>query len=150
MGVELRDKQGLIYGIKSELWSTSDRIGYWKFNTKTAPKNTEKVIKGIFSEIKKLIDYGITDEELNAAKQRQLGLLPFHVETPDDVAQIVFDMLKEKEPFDYFDKKADRIKAVTKEDVIKVAKKYFTLDHYVIAVDGPIEENSLENLINEL
>jgi zinc protease len=150
MGIELRDKQGLIYGIKSELWSTSDKIGYWKFNTKTAPQNTEKVISGIFSEIKKLFETGITDGELNAAKQRQLGLLPFRVETPDDVAQIVFDSLREKEPFDYFDKKADRIKAVTKDDVIKVAKKYFTLDRFVISVDGPIEANSLDNLLTEL
>ena len=150
MGIELRDKQGLIYGIKSELWSTSDDVGYWKFNTKTAPKNTEKLIRGIFSEIKKLFENGITDEELNAGKQRQLGLLPFRVETPDDVAQIVFDLLREKKSFDYFDKKADRIKAVSKEDVMNAARKYLTLGEFVIVVDGPIEENSLDHLISEL
>jgi zinc protease len=150
MGIELRDKQGLIYGIKSELWSTSDNFGYWKFNTKTGPHNTQKVIKGIFSEIKKFFEHGITDEELITAKNRQLGLLPFHVETPDDVAQIVFDSIKENKPFDYFDKKADRIKAVTKEDVMRVAKKYLTTDKFMIVVDGPIEKNELDNLISEL
>jgi zinc protease len=150
MGIELRDKQGLIYGIKSELWSTSDNFGYWKFNTKTGPDNTQKVIKGIFSEIKKFFENGITDEELITAKNRQLGLLPFHVETPDDVAQIVFDSIKENKPFDYFDKKADRIKAVTKEDVMRVAKKYLTTDKFMIVVDGPIEKNALDNLISEL
>ncbi|MFO7526305.1 MAG: pitrilysin family protein, partial [Ignavibacteriaceae bacterium] len=93
MGVELRDKQGLIYGIKSELFSKVDNIGYWKFNTKTGPENTEKVITGIFKEIRKLLDNGITDEELIDAKNRQLGLLPFYVETPDDAAGIVFDMI---------------------------------------------------------
>lgn len=150
MGVELRDRQGLIYGIKSEMWSTSDNFGYWKFNTKTGPQNTEKVIKGIFSEIKKLLKDGVTDEEITAAKNRQLGLLPFYVETPDDVAQIMFDAIKEKKPFDYFDKKGDRILKVTKEDVMRVAKKYFTLDSFYIVVDGPMEENSLDYLINEL
>lgn len=35
IGVELRDKQGLIYGLKSEIWSPSGTIGYWKMNTKT-------------------------------------------------------------------------------------------------------------------
>ena len=150
MGIELRDKQGLIYGIKSELFSKIDNIGYWKFNTKTAPENTEKVIKGIFTEIKKLFKGGITDEELIAAKNRQIGLLPFYVETPDDVAGIVFEMIKDKQSFDYFDKKADRILAVTKEDVLRVAKKYLTLDKYVIVVDGPIEENLLDQLKNEL
>ncbi|HZW38219.1 MAG TPA: pitrilysin family protein [Ignavibacteriaceae bacterium] len=150
MGVELRDKQGLIYGIKSELWYKSDNIGYWKFNTKTGPQNTEKVIKGIFSEIKKLLKDGITDEELNGAKQRQLGLLPFYIETPDDAASIMFEQIREGKPFDFFDKKAQRILSITKADVMRIAKKYFTLDKYIIVVDGPIEENALEHLKNEL
>lgn len=150
MGIELRDKQGLIYGIKSELWRKSDDIGYWKFNTKTGPKNTEKVIKGIFSEIKKLFNEGITDTELNQAKQRLIGLLPFYVETPDDASQYVFEMIQNKQPFNFFDQKASRIVSVTKEDVLRIAKKYFTLDQFFVVVDGPIEENSLDKLINEL
>ena len=150
MGIELRDKQGLIYGIKSELWGPSDKIGYWKFNTKTSPKNAEKVIRGIFSEIRKLIKDGVTDEELRQAKQRQLGLLPLLVETPDDIASRVFELLNEKLPFDYFDKKADRIQAITKDDLIRIAKQYFTLDRFVIVVDGPLEQNALDHLVNEL
>jgi predicted Zn-dependent peptidase len=150
MGVELRDKQGLFYGIKSELWVKGDKIGYWKFNTQTAPRNTEKLIIGIFSEIKKLLKDGVTDEELLTAKNKQLGLLPFYVETPDDAASIVFDLLMEKRPLDSFDKKADRIKAITKEDILRIAKKYFTIENFVIAVDGPIEEHSLDSVINEL
>jgi zinc protease len=150
MGIELRDKQGLIYGLKSDYWAPTDNICYWKFQTKTSPKNVEKVITGIFKEIHKLIDKGITDEELNAAKSRQLGLLPFLVETPDDVASQVYDLIHEKKPLESFDKKADRILAITKDDIIKLAKKYFTLDKYVIVVDGPIEEHSLDHLLNEL
>ncbi len=150
MGVELRDKQGLFYGIKSEIWAKVENIGYWKFNTKTAPKNTEKLIKGIFNEIKKFLAEGITDDEIKAAKQRMFGLLPFYVETPDDVAGLIFGLLQDKKPLDFFDKKADRIMKVTKEDVMRVAKKYFTLDRFIIVVDGPIEEHSLDSLINEL
>lgn len=150
IGVELRDKQGLIYGIKSEVWSTSDNFGYWKFNTKTGPDNTAKVIKGIFSEIRKLLKDGITDEELKAAKNRQIGLLPFYIETPDDVAQVIFDSIKDKKPFNYFDNKGDRIVKVTKEDVMRIAKKYFTLDAFYIVVDGPLEENALDGILDEL
>ncbi|MBI5474767.1 MAG: insulinase family protein [Ignavibacteriae bacterium] len=150
MGIELRDKQGLVYGIKSELWGPNDNIGYWKFNTKTSPKNAEKVIRGIFSEIRKLIKDGVTDEELRQAKQRQLGLLPLLVETPDDIASRVFELLNEKLPFDYFDKKADRIEAITKVDLVRIAKRYFTLDRFVIVVDGPLDEHALDHLTNEL
>ena len=72
MGVELRDKQALFYGIKSELWVKGDKVGYWKFNTQTAPKNTGKLIKGIFAEIKKLLKDGVTDEELQTFKLNSL------------------------------------------------------------------------------
>lgn len=150
IGVELRDKQGLIYGIKSELWSTRENVGYWKFNTKTGPENVEKVITGIFSEIKKLFAEGVTDEEIVTAKKRLLGLLPLFIETPDDIASRVFELLRDKESFEYFDKRADRILSVTKEDVMRIADKYLTLDNFIIVVDGPLQENSMDGLINKL
>ncbi|MGE5399721.1 MAG: M16 family metallopeptidase [Ignavibacteriales bacterium] len=150
MGIELRDKQGLIYGLKSEFWAPTDNIGYWKFQTKTGPKNVEKVITGIFKEIRKLLENGITDEELIAAKNRQLGLLPFYIETPDDVASIAYDLILDKRPLDSFDKKGQRIVSITKEDVMRVAKKYFTMDKFIVVVDGPIEEHSLDHLTDKL
>lgn len=150
IGVELRDKQGLIYGIKSELWSTRENVGYWKFNTKTSPENTEKVITGIFSEIRKLLSEGVTENEIVAAKKRLLGLLPLFIETPDDIASRVFELIRDKESFEYFDQRADRILAVTYDDVMRVANKYFTLDKFIIVVDGPMEENSLNGLLKKL
>ncbi|MGE5682609.1 MAG: M16 family metallopeptidase [Bacillota bacterium] len=150
MGIELRDKQGLIYGLKSDYWAPTDNIGYWKFQTKTSPKNVEKVITGIFKEIRKLLESGVTDEELAAAKNRQLGLLPFMVETPDDVASQAYDLIHSNRPLDSFDKKADRIIAISKDDIMKLAKKYFTLDKFIVVVDGPIEEHSLDHLLDKL
>ena len=150
IGVELRDKQGLIYGIKSELWSTRENIGYWKFNTKTGPENVEKVITGIFSEINKLLAEGVTEEEMIGAKKRLLGLLPLSIETPDDIASRVFELIRDKESFEYFDKRAERILAVTEADVMRIAKKYLTTDNFIIVIDGPLEENSLDGLTNRL
>ncbi len=150
IGVELRDKQGLIYGIKSQPWTISLGVGYWKISSKTAPKNTTKVITGIFKEIKKLLESGVTDEELETAKNRQLGLLPFMVETPDDVASRIFELLQDKKPLNFFDKKTERIKKITKGDVLRIAKKYFTVDRFVIVVDGPIDEKSLDGLADQL
>lgn len=117
---------------------------------KTAPQNVDKVVKGIFFEIKNLIENGVTDEELKTAKVRLLSLLPLYVETPDDIASRVFDLIRDQKPIDYFDKKADRIMKVTKEDVVRLAKKYFTLDRFIIVIDGPIEQKDVDGLLEQL
>lgn len=150
MGVELRDKQGLIYGLKSEIWSPSGTIGYWKMNTKTGPQNVGRVITGIFREIRKLFAGGLRPEEIEAARNRQLGLLPMIVETPDDVATQVFTMLREKQSLEFFDGKADRLLAVTADDLMRVARKYLTPDRFIIVVDGPVEQATLDALAGEL
>ncbi len=144
VGVELRDKQGLIYGLKSEVWCPSGTIGYWKMNTKTGPKNVERVITGIFAEIRKLFADGLKPGEIEAARNRQLGLLPMIVETPDDVASQVFTMLRDKQPLDMFDRKADRLQAVTAADLMRLARKYLTVDRFRIVVDGPIDQAALD------
>ncbi|MBU1095164.1 MAG: insulinase family protein [Bacteroidetes bacterium] len=150
IGLELRDKQGWIYGLKSELHSQTTGIGYWKLNTKTSVENTANVIKGIFEQIDLLENNGVSDEELKNAKNHLLGLLPFYVETPDDIANIVINTIIRNEPLDNYDKTAERIISVTKEDVVKMAEKYLQKDNCVIVVDGPIEENSLDYLIEAL
>lgn len=150
VGIELREKRGMIYGIRSELWEKGDQVGYWKFNTKTAPGNVDSVVAGIFREIKKLLEYGVADSELVRAKLHFLGLLPFYIETPDDVASRTFDMLRDKKPLDFFDKRADRILAVTKDDILSVARKFFTIDRFVIVIDGPVDQSISSRILKML
>jgi len=150
IGVELRDKQGLIYGLKSEVWSPSGTIGYWKMNTKTGPQNVERVITGIFKEVRKLFAEGLKAEEIEASRNRHLGLLPMIIETPDDVATQVFTMLREKQPLDHFDKKADRLLSVSADELMRIAGKYLTPENFVIVVDGPVEQSTLDRIKDAL
>jgi zinc protease len=150
IGVELRDKQGLIYGIKSEVWSPSGTIGYWKMNTKTGPQNVERVITGIFKEIRKLFAEGLKPEEIEASRNRHLGLLPMIVETPDDVATQVFSMLREKQPLDHFDKKADRLLSISADELMRIAGRYLNPENFVIVVDGPVEQSTLDRIKDSL
>lgn len=150
LGTELRDKRGLIYGLKSQLWDTSDGIGYWKLQTKTAPEHTEEAISVIFSETERLLKEGVTEQELTGARNRLCGLLPFSIETPDDIAGIAIGLIRKKLPFESFDRKGARLRAVTRDDVLAIARSCLTLDRCAIVVDGPIEEHSLDNLQSRL
>lgn len=88
------------------------------------------MITGIFTEIRKLFAEGLKPEEIEASRNRRLGLLPMIVETPDDVATQVFAMLRDKQSLDMLNSKADRLKAVTGEDLMRIARKYLTVDRF--------------------
>lgn len=143
MGKELRDKQGLCYNIRSNLW-IRPHGGYWNIRTETDKANVNKMIRGIFAEIEKVQQNGVTEEELEKAKARKIAMLTMNTRTPDDIGVIVFDMLQDKRPLDYFDKSKQRILSVSAADIQRVARKYLDTQNYIIAVSGNIPENALD------
>ncbi|MDD5766021.1 MAG: pitrilysin family protein [Candidatus Marinimicrobia bacterium] len=143
MGIELRDKQGLAYGIKSNLW-IREHGGYWNIRTELDQANVPRMIRGIFKEIEKIQKYGVTDEELYKAKSRKIALLSYQTRTADDQGGVIFDAVRNDRSLDYFDKKRDRILSVTKEDVQRAAMKFLDTNNYVIGVSGNLDEEALD------
>ena len=143
MGVELRDKQGLSYGIRSNLW-VREEGGYWNIRTNTDRTKVVRMIRGMFDEIRKVQENGVTAEELEKAKARKISLLSMYVRTPDDIGSIIYDQLKTGKPLDHFDRKREKIMAVTLEDVREAANRYLDTENYIIAVSGDLDENALD------
>ena len=143
MGVKLRDQQGLSYGIKSNLWIRAHG-GYWNIRTNTDKANAVKMIRGMFKEIELIQNELVTDEELNKAKARKIGLLPLYVRSADDVGSQVFEMLAADQPLDTFDQRKAQIMAVTREDLQRVARKLLDTQNYVIAISGDLAPDALD------
>ncbi|MBD3178466.1 MAG: hypothetical protein GF417_02120 [Candidatus Latescibacteria bacterium] len=143
MGVELRDKQGLSYGIRSNLWIREEG-GYWNIRTNTDKTKVVRMIRGMLDEIRKVQENGVTAEELEKAKARKISLLSLYVRTPDDAGSIIFDQLKTGKPLDHFDRKKDRIMAVTLDDIREVANRYLDTENYILAVSGDLDESLLD------
>ncbi len=143
MGVELRDKQGLSYGIKSNLWIRQEG-GYWNIRTNTDKTRVVRMIRGMLEEIRKVQESGVTADELEKAKSRMIALLSFRVRTPDDAGYVIFDQLRNGKPMDYFDRARDRIMSVTLDDVKAAANRYLDTENYIIAVSGDLDEDALD------
>jgi len=142
MGVELRDKRGLCYGVRSNLW-IREHGGYWNIRTNTDRKYLTEMIKGMLAQIELIQQEGITDEELQKAKARKISLLTLHVRTMDDIGSKIYSQLKYDRPLDYFDKRKDRIMSVTKADVQRVANQYLDVNNYILAVSGNMDPDVL-------
>ena len=132
--VELRDKQGLAY---STGVSYGPRAGDTAFITYiiALPENGEKGREGMAKVLADIRDNGVTDEELERANNKELGTFLLGRDSRQPCAESR-QQHHDGAGIDYDKQYPDQIRAVTKEDVQRVAQKY--LNNYVISrLDPP-------------
>ena len=131
--LELRDKKSLAYSVTSFL-SPGIENGFFGIYIGTAPGKEEEAINGIKNEITKLLKDGITDDELDRAKNYLVGNFEIGLqENSAQAAKISFDEIYGV-GWDEYTKYPDKIFKVKKSDVLRVARKFIDLDAYTLAI----------------
>ncbi|MBI5599804.1 MAG: insulinase family protein [Deltaproteobacteria bacterium] len=134
--IELREKQSLAYAVTAFTRPGVDP-GLFAVYIGSAPDKKDKAIEGIIKELEKVTTEKITGEELQRAKGALIGGYEMGLQ---DVGSQASDMATNELlglGYDHYKKYADRLNQVTAKDVLNAAKKYITLDRYVISVVGP-------------
>ncbi len=140
--VELRDKQGLAYTVRSALEPLRHSSLFY-FYIGTEPKNIEKSLEGFKIEAGKMAKDYVSDIELSGAKQNILGRLEYFSQTNMQLASIAgYDYIMGL-GLNYEEKYKEMLNKVTKEDVLNIAQKYL-LNPAVISVLAP--EEYLKNI----
>lgn len=123
--VELRDKKGLAYHVRSSLEALK-HLGLFTVYIGTAPNNIKTCIEGFNTEINKLRTELVPDKELNDAKNNYLGKRAFMHETNSQQAYFLghYDIMGVGVEFDT--QIEDMVRKVTSEDVKRVANKYLS------------------------
>lgn len=135
-GQVVRDELGLAYYVFSTISGTAAQ-GPWTVRMGVNPENVERALEVTFGELKKIRDGAIADDDLALARDKLVGELEVGRESPNGVAGMVL----EAELFDLGDDHLERypreIRAVTKDDVVTIARELLPLDRYALAIAGP-------------
>lgn len=123
--VELRDKKGLAYVVRSS-FDAMKTAGLFTVYIATEPKNIQICLDGFKEEIGKLQTEFVSDKELQDAKNNIIGKRKFFHETNSQKAYYLgyFENMELGAEFD--DLLEEKIQAVTKEDILRVANKYLS------------------------
>ena len=143
LGVTIRDKMGLTYGITTKT-RTREKGGLWFLTAKTEPQHVQKLIRESLKIIGQVRENGVTETELKKAQSFDLRILPMVVETPGDILNLVTDMVKYGQPLNYFDTYYDRILGLKVQQINHLAKKYLSTKNYVLTVAGDVPVNILD------
>ncbi|MEG3878083.1 pitrilysin family protein [Microcoleus sp. herbarium7] len=122
--VELREKRGLAYDV-SALYATRLDAAQFVVYMGTAPENTATAFDGLRAEVDRLASTQLSEEELQACKNKMLGQYALGKQTNSQIAQVVgwYEILGLGVKFD--EQFQAEIARVTASQAQEAAKKYF-------------------------
>ncbi len=131
----LREKHGFTYGASSQL-SADQLVG--NFNASASVRNevTDSAVFEFFSELKRIVNEPVTEQELIAAKAEIAGAFGRSLENPSTIAGFALNTARYNLPKDYYNNYVKAIDAETLADVQATAKKYIRPDNAHIIVVG--------------
>ena len=136
---EVRDKRGLAYYIGADNDTATD-TGYFMVKAGVNNEKVYEAIKVVLDEIRKIKDKGITEEELQRAKDNISGSMALGLEHSDAVANAYASPILFENKVLTPEEELSKIKKVTLQEVHQVAKDIFDDNKLNLAVIGPFKE----------
>ncbi|MFC3561902.1 M16 family metallopeptidase [Pedobacter jamesrossensis] len=136
--MNLREKHGFTYGAYS---NTGAGRFQSKFTANAAVRN-EKVDSAVvefLKEINTIRTVKVSAEELQNAKNLYNGSFALGLENPARTASFASNILINGLPKDFYRTYLQKLNAVTTDDVLRVAKKYFSHDNTRVIIVGKTE-----------
>jgi zinc protease len=136
LGTEVRDRQGLTYGIYSG-FAAGINPGPFLIQMQTAPGDAQKAIASTLALLKQLREQGVTEAEFNTAKRSITNSYPVDLANPSNVSSIILDNavlgLSRSEIRDF----SRRIEAVTMAQMQQVIQDLIKPENLIIVTAGP-------------
>lgn len=141
IGDAVRESAGLAYYAYSTV-SGGPGPGPWQVMAGVNPTGVEKAIDLIRTEIRRLITKRVSKRELIENQANYIGRLPLQLEANEGVAGALLHVERYSLGLDYYQRYPKLVGAVTRDDVIRTAKRFLDPDHLAIAIAGPMGEEA--------
>lgn len=136
LGTEIRDRQGLTYGIYS-YFAAGRHAGPFVIQLQTAPEDARKAIASTLKLLEQFRQQGITATELSNAKRTITDSYPVELASPDTLTSTILNNevygLSREELRQF----PQQIEAVTQEQVQQVLKQLIHPNNLVVVTAGP-------------
>ena len=146
---DIKEQRGLAYSISASNGSFRDD-GIFYITANFTPTCLDKLEKSIFEEIKNLQKYGITDEELNRAKNMIFQDTYYSRESTSNITSELGYIMALTNSSALYDNYVECVKKVTAEDVKAVANKYLGVNRSAVSIVLPENLKKVSNVKAEV
>ncbi len=136
LGTEIRDRQGLTYGIYSA-FQAGQGAGPFIIQMQTSAKDNQKAVDATLALLRQIRETGISKAELDAAKTSLINSFPVDLADPDNIANAVLsDEIFGFEIGDFY-QFPNRVKAISLEAVNQAARELLLPENILIVTATP-------------
>jgi zinc protease len=131
----LRSERGLTYGAQADA-ETRKQAGHFVAETDTRTETTGETLRLTVDEVARLQRERVSERELSDAQAYLAGSFPLTIETPNDIATQVLNVVFYELPVGEIGTFRERVQAVTPDDIQRVAKQYVRPDLLSVVLVG--------------
>jgi len=136
LNANIREDKGYSYGVSSN-FAYGKGPGAFRAGGDIVTAKSDVALVEFMKELRGIIgNRPITDEELTTAKDALTQRLPATFASVSSINSAITLLWTQNLPDDYYQQYAKRVGAITKDDVLRVAKEYVTVDNLDIVIVG--------------
>jgi zinc protease len=129
----VRSAQGLAYDVYA-YFEPRMQPGVFEAGLQTKCESAETAIKSMLAEINRMREEEVSDKELADAKAYYIGSFPLQLETNSELTQMLVAMEFHGLGIDYIRQYPRRVEAITKRDILRVARRYLDPQHCALVL----------------
>lgn len=136
LNANIREQKGYSYGVSSG-FGFGKGPGAFRAGGSIFIDKTDAALIEFFKEFKGIVgEKPITDEEIQTAKESLIQGLPQRFASVTGISGAITSLYVQGLPEDFYQTFAKNVSAVTKEDLLRVAKQYIDLKRLAIVIVG--------------
>jgi predicted Zn-dependent peptidase len=136
LNANIREEKGYSYGVRSQFGYGKGPGAFSAFGDIVSDKSDAALVE-FMKELRGILGARpVTDEELSVAKDALIQRLPSTFESVTAINSALTTVWTQGLPDGYYQQYAKSIGAVTKDDVVRVAKKYIDVNRLAIVIVG--------------
>ncbi len=130
---DIREEKGLAYDVES-FFLPQKETGGFEVVLQTRNESANTAVEEVLKEVKGMMADPVSEKELGDAKSFLTGSFPLRIDTSRKIADFLAAVEYYGLGLDYVQRYPEYIREVTREDVLRVARKYLHPDRYILVV----------------
>jgi zinc protease len=135
INLNLREKHGYTYGARSS-FTYLRNFGWFTASSGVRTDVTGPATREVLSEVKKIGESPVSDEEMKLARELLVGALPARFQTTEQTVNALTDVVNYDLGLDFYTGYARKVTAVSMDQVEAMAKKYLIPEKVLIVAVG--------------